>query len=327
MIWERLQQPKVLDFDDDTLSDVYGQFIVEPLERGMGTTIGNSLRRILLSSIEGSCITSVKFEDVLHQFTNIDGVLEDVYNIVLNIKGVVVRKNSNEEKILQLDAFGEGEVKASDIILDPDVEIINPDHHIATLTGDGKLKCEMVVQSGYGYITLENIEKDESEVGMIYLDANYSPIRKVSFNVQKTRVGRRTDYDKLILEITTNGSINPSDALKEASDILYQHLELIRDYDQLLQRDIEEELREKERIAELLSKNVSDFELSVRAANCLKKAGIEKIGDLVQKTEQEMLGYKNFGQKSLKEIINLLSSMGLSLGMEIDEETGEIIGE
>jgi len=316
-----------MEFDESVTTDSFGRLIIEPFERGMGNTIGNAFRRVLLSSLEGAAITSVKIESVSHEFSSIPNVMEDVINICLNLKGVVVRLNADRPKIMSIDAAGEGEVKAKDILCDADVVIINPEHHIATLVGDGELKMEMEVTKGRGYIpALKEIPEDEV-IGKIYLDANYSPVRHVNYKVQDTRVGQRTDYDKLILEVTTDGSLTPKEAISQAAAILTEYAEIFIDFERGLDREMEVLDEERERIKELLSRNVNELELSVRSANCLKLANIDTIADLVQKTEIEMLKYRNFGRKSLNEIKEVLTEMGLSLGSKIDLEKGIVFQE
>ncbi|MGQ9705956.1 MAG: DNA-directed RNA polymerase subunit alpha [bacterium] len=325
MKWTSLKRPKRVEFDEKVTNQFYGCMIIEPLERGMGHTLGNAFRRVLSSSLEGSAISSVVFEGILHEFSTLPGVLEDITNIILNIRGIVVDLQSNHPKVITIDAEGEGKVIAADIVTDADVKIINPQHHIATLTGKGKLKVDMEVTRGRGYVRarLDSITGDT--VGRIYLDCNYSPVRKVRYEVNPTRVGMRTDYDRLILEVHTNGSISPQEAVVSAAEILKEHVQIFLDYEHIA--DLETEIidEEKDKMKELLKMDVNELELSVRASNCLKAAGIEKIADLVQKTEHEMLKYRNFGRKSLADIRNVLEKMGLRLGMKIDPLTYEVI--
>jgi DNA-directed RNA polymerase subunit alpha len=323
--WTSLKRPKRVEFDAEVTNQSYGCMIIEPLERGMGHTLGNAFRRVLLSSLEGSAISSVKFENVLHEFSTLPGVLEDVTDIILNIKNIVVDLQSNHPKVIIIDAAGEGEVTAADIVTDADVKIINPQHHIATLTGNGKLKINMEITRGRGYVRARLDSLSEDTVGTIYLDCNYSPVRKVRYEVDPTRVGMRTDYDRLILEVQTNGSITPQEAVVSAAEILKEHVQIFLDYEHIADLETEVIDEEKDKMKELLKMDVNELELSVRASNCLKAAGIEKISDLVQKTEQEMLKYRNFGRKSLADIRNVLEKMGLRLGMKIDPVTYEII--
>lgn len=316
-----------MEFDESVSTDSFGRLIVEPFERGMGTTIGNALRRVLLSSLEGAAITSVKIDGVSHEFSTIPNVMEDMINICLNIKGVVVRLDADRPKLITIDAAGEGGIKAKDILCDPDVQIVNQEQHIATLVGDGKLKIEMEVTKGRGYVPALRETPEDEVIGKIYLDANYSPIRHVKYEVQDTRVGQRTDYDKLILDITTDGSVSPREAINQAAAILTEYVEIFIDFEKGLDRETEVLDEKKEQLKELLARNVNELELSVRSANCLKLADIQTIADLVQKTEMEMLKYRNFGRKSLNEIKEVLADMELSLGMKVDLEEGVVIEE
>lgn len=315
------QIPKALEFEKETLTDTYGKFSTEPFERGFGVTIGNSLRRILLSSIEGAAVTSVKIEGVLHEFSTIPGVKEDVTDIILNIKNLRLKLHTEKAKTIHLKKNGVGDAKAGDITHDADVEILNPDLHIATLDKGTKLDIEMVVKKGRGYVTAERNKEEGMPIGVIPIDSIFSPIQKVDLKVESARVGRVTDYDKLIMEIWTDGGIKPADALAFAAKILKDHLTIFINFDE------EEESFEPKAEAETallnrsLFKSVNELELSARAANCLKNANIKTIADLVQKTESEMLKTKNFGRKSLNEIKKILADMGLSLGMKIDEKT------
>ena len=319
--WRDFQLPKRLECDEATYTDTYGKFSAAPFERGYGVTLGNSLRRVLFSSIEGSAVTSVKISGMQHEFSAIPGVLEDVTEIILNIKGLVLNSHSKIPKTIYIKANSKGEVKAKDIEADETIEIVNPDLHIATLTKDTKLNIEMEVSRGRGYVPAELNKKEDKTIGVIPIDAIFTPIKKVNFFVENTRVGQRTDYDKLILEIFTNGAISPKDALLYASNILQRHLDIFVNFGQLPEDIVEEELEmTKEEVAlyEKLRLPISELELSVRSSNCLREAGIKIIADLVKKTEDEMLGFKNFGKKSLTEIKELLMGMGLTLGMQVD---------
>lgn len=316
-----------MEFDESVTNETFGRLIVEPFERGMGTTIGNALRRVLLSSLEGAAITSVKIEDVSHEFSTIPNVMEDIINICLNLKGVVVHLDADRPKMMTLDVAGEGEIKAKDILADPDIHIFNPEHHIATLVGDGHLKMDMEVTKGRGYISALKETPEDEVIGRIYMDANYSPIRHVVYEVHDTRVGQRTDYDKLILELLTDGSISPRSAISQAAEILTEYVSIFIDFNSQPERETEVLDEEKERVKELLARNVNELELSVRSANCLKVAKIQTIAELAQKTEAEMLKYRNFGRKSLNEIKEVLREMGLTLGMKVDQEEGIIIQE
>ena len=318
--WKSFEMPKKLEYDTSSYSDSYGRFIAEPFERGYGITIGNSLRRILISSIEGSAVTSVKIEGVLHEFSTIPGVVEDVPEIILNIKELILRSHSKVPKTIFIKVEKKQEVKAADIITDETVEIINPDLHIATLSKNTKFFVEMEIGRGRGYVPAERNKKDSHGIGVIPVDSLFSPVVKVNFHVENTRVGQMTDYDRLILEIWTNRSINPKDSLLYASNILQKHLEPFVNYGKLPEEEEAEETEEDQELYEKLKQPISELELSVRSANCLEEAKIKTIGQLVQKTEMEMLKYRNFGKKSLTEINNILSPMGLSLGMKVDSK-------
>ncbi len=315
--WLELIRPKKIDIEKEEAG--YLKFSVEPLERGFGTTIGNSLRRVLLSSITGSAIVSVWIDGVPHEFSTIRGVKEDVIEIVLNLKKVVLRINDGKVKELKIDKKGPCEVKAGDIMHDGQVEIINPEQHIATLNSDGRLYMVMKARNGRGYLPAEQIKLDDEPIGTIPIDAAFSPIVKVAYNVSPARVGERTDYDKLTMEIWTNGSVKPIDALSYAAKIIRDQLSIfvrLEEKEEIV--EIEEKPKEKYEFNENLFKTVDELELSVRSANCLRNANIKYIGELVQKTEQEILETKNFGRKSLNEIKEILASMGLRLGMHLE---------
>jgi DNA-directed RNA polymerase subunit alpha len=315
--WLELISPKKIDIEKNEVN--YLKFSVEPLERGFGITIGNSLRRVLLSSIMGSAITSVWIDGVPHEFSTIRGVKEDVVEIVLNLKKVVLRIEDGKAKELKIDKKGPCEVKAKDIIHEGGVEIINPDHHIATLNSDGRLYMIMKARYGRGYVPAEQMKLDDEPLGTIPIDAAFCPIMKVAYNVSPARVGERTDYDKLTMEIWTNGSVKPLDALSYAAKIIKEQMNIFIHFEE--KEEIEEkEERPKERYEfnENLFKTVDELELSVRSANCLRNANIKYIGELVQKTEQQILETKNFGRKSLNEIKEILASMGLRLGMHLE---------
>lgn len=318
--WKDFQMPKRLECDESTYTDTFGKFIAEPFERGYGVTLGNSLRRVLLSSIEGSAVTSVKFEGVSHEFSTVPGVLEDVTDIVLNIKNLVLRSHSKAPKSIYIKSEKKGEIKAKNIITDETVEIINPDLHIATLTKDSKFNLEFQVSRGRGYVPAELNKKEEQALGTIAIDSIFTPVKRVNFHVENTRVGQRTDYDRLILEIWTNGGISPKDALLYASNILQRHLDVFVNFGQLPEEEeeVEEISAEEKLLYEKLRLPISELELSVRSNNCLRDANIKLIGDLVRKTESELLGFRNFGKKSLTEINALLKGMGMSLGMKVD---------
>ncbi len=318
--WRGFTLPKRIKIDEETQTDFYTKFIVEPFERGYGITIGNSLRRVLISSIEGSAVTSVRINGAKHEFSSLDGVVEDTAQIILNIKKLILRSYTKESKILTLTVNKKGEAKAKDIKTDETVEILNPDLVIATLTKDRRLNIEMEVGKGRGYVPSERNRREDQPIGYIPIDAVFSPVKKVMFNVENTRVGQKTDYDKLILEIWTNGSITPKDALVYAANILHRHLDLFTNLGEFPEEEeVKEERSEEEKeLLEKLNKPVSELELSVRSANCLREAKIQTIKDLVKKTEQDMLKYRNFGKKSLSEIKGILENMGLHLGMDVD---------
>jgi len=318
--WKDFEIPKKLACDESSYTDTYGKFIAEPFERGYGTTLGNAIRRILISSIEGSAVTSVKIDSVHHEFSTIPGVTEDVPEIILNIKQLILRSHSRQSKVIEIKSDSKGEVKAKDIIHDETVEILNPDLHIATLTKNAKFHVEMEVGRGRGYYPAEKNKKENQTIGVIPVDSIFTPIIKVNFQVENTRVGQITDYDKLILEIWTNGSITPKDALLYSAHILQKHLEIFVNYGKLPAEEEEEETRVDEELYHKLKMPVSELELSVRSANCLKEAKIKTIGELVQKSEAEMLKYRNFGKKSLTEIKEIITGMGLSLEMKIDKK-------
>lgn len=320
--WKTFEMPKKLDCEDASYSKTYGKFIAEPFERGFGSTIGNSLRRILISSIEGSAVTSIKIDGVLHEFSTIPGVLEDVPQIILNIKQLILRSESRTPKILRLKASKKGEITAKNISTDDTVEIINPDLHIATLTKDASFNMELEIGRGRGFVPSERNKKEGQAIGVISVDSIFAPVRRVSYHIENTRVGQITDYDKLILEIWTNGSMEPKDAILYASHILNKHLDVFLKFGQIVVEDEaeEEETKENKELLDKLKLPVSELELSVRSGNCLREARIKTIGELVTKTEQEMLQYRNFGKKSLQEITEILTGMGLSLGMEIPKE-------
>lgn len=317
--WTDLIKPKRVDVDGESHSRIYGKFSCEPLERGFGITLGNSLRRVLLSSLRGSAITAVRIKDVYHEFSAIPGVREDVTEILLNLKQVRLKTHAGDGmKYLHLEAQGEQEIKAGDIQTDGTVEILNPDHHIASLAADGQLIMEMTVKSGKGFVPAEANKDENQPIGYIPLDASFSPIQKVNYVVTQARVGQRTDYDKLTLEIWTDGSITPENALAYAAKIIKEHLSMFINFEEEAE-GLEERVSEETPVLnENLYRSVNELELSVRAANCLRNANIRYIGELVQKTEQEMLKTKNFGRKSLNEIKEILQEMGLGLGMKID---------
>lgn len=322
--WRDLIKPKMIEIETDSFTDFYGKFVCQPLERGFGITLGNALRRILLSSLQGAAIVSVKFDGVPHEFTTIPGIKEDIADIILNLKEVNLKtvndsEEEEEEIKLVLDLKGEKEAKAGDMLTDGKVEIMNPDSHIATLNKDAVLHAEMIVKTGRGYVPAEKNVAGDQEIGVILIDALFSPIRKVSYVVGNARVGQRTDYDKLTLEIWTNGTVNPQDALAFAAKILKEQATPFINFEEELEEEVEKEEKEvEEKVNENLFKPVSELELSVRSSNCLKNANIKYIYELVQKTESEMLKTKNFGRKSLNEIKRILEEMDLQFGMELE---------
>ncbi len=318
--WRDFQMPKRLDCDESSYTNTYGKFLAEPFERGYGVTLGNSLRRVLLSSIEGSAVTAIRIEGVSHEFSTLPGVLEAVTEIVLNVKGLVVRSHSKAPKSVYIKSNKKGEIKAKDIIFDEVIEVLNPDHHIATLTQDIPFNMELEISRGRGYVPADQNKKEGAAVGTIAVDSIFTPIVKVNFAVENTRVGQRTDYDRLILEINTNGAINPKEALLFGANILQRHLDVFVSYGQLPEEDVEEEevSAEEEALYTKLRLPISELELSVRSSNCLKDANIKTIGDLVRRPEVELLEFRNFGKKSLTEIHDILKAMGLTLGMKVD---------
>ena len=314
--WRDLIRPKALVTERETLTDFYGKFTCEPLERGFGVTVGNSLRRVLLSSLQGASITSIKVDGALHEFTSIPDVVEDVTDIVLNLKEVVLKAHTPRPQTLRLEKTGPGPVLARDIQVNDQVEVLNPDHVIATLTKGGKLSMELTIGTGRGYVPAERNKLPNAPLGAVAIDALFSPIRKVNYVVTHSRVGQITDYDKLTLEVWTNGSVRPDDAVAYAAKILKEQLTIFLNFEE--EAETAASLPTDEEVNENLFRSVEELELSVRSANCLQNANITLIGELVQKSEAEMLKTKNFGRKSLKEIKELLTEMGLQLGMRID---------
>ncbi len=324
MKWKSLQMPKGIQKDEETYTDTYGKFYVEPLERGFGVTIGNALRRVLLSSLQGAAVNSVQVGGVKHEFATLPGVFEDVTDIVLNLKEIVIRLDGDEPKAISLDVEGPGEVTADLFEVPAEMTILNPDLHIATLDKGASLKMSVGVAAGRGYVAADQQTLDDMSIGMIPVDSLYSPVKRAMFHVEDTRVGQKTDYDMLVLEIWTNGTITPEDAVSHAAKILKDHLYLFMNFDQEPEVEEEEEVDEQaEEMKDLLNRSVDELELSVRSSNCLQSAEIRTIGELVQKTESEMLKYRNFGRKSLKEISDILRSMTLGFGMNV----GEILAE
>jgi DNA-directed RNA polymerase subunit alpha len=318
--WRELIRPRGLLVEESTLSGTYGKFFCEPLERGFGITLGNSLRRVLLSSLQGAAITGLKFDTVAHEFTSIPDVVEDITDIVLNLKEVIFRLHEPKQHLLRIDIDGPREVKAGNIQLSNLVEVLNPDQHIATVNEGGRLALDILVEPGRGYEPTDrkSNEEDRKEIGWIQLDALYSPVRKVNYTVTNARVGQMTDYDKLGLEVWTNGSVRPDDAVAYAAKIIKEHLNIFINFEEDEDATVGVVSEEEQTINENLFRTVEELELSVRSANCLQNAGIQYIGELVLKSEGEMLKTKNFGRKSLKEIRDILAEMDLQLGMKID---------
>jgi DNA-directed RNA polymerase subunit alpha len=317
--WRDLIRPRMLEIEER--SETYGKFSCEPLERSFGTTLGTALRRILLSSLQGAAITHVKIDGALHEFTSLPGVVEDVTDIVLNLKETLFKAEHDRTYTVRLDKQGEGIVTAGDISLTDGVSCLNPQHKICTLGRDGKISMEMTIATGRGYAPAER-HSSNLEVGVIAVDAIFSPIQKVNFTVTNARVGQQTDYDKLTLEVWTNGAIRPDDAVAFAAKILKEQLNLFINFEEMAEPVAAPRDEEAEKLNENLWRTVDELELSVRSANCLQNANIKYIGELVQKTESEMLKTKNFGRKSLKEIKEILAEMGLSLGMKLDNWPG-----
>jgi DNA-directed RNA polymerase subunit alpha len=318
-MWTDFQKPW-LEYDRQSLTSTYGRFVAEPFERGFGTTIGNALRRIMLSSLPGAAITAVKIEGVYHEFASLPGVAEDVSDILLNLKEVRFRMEGEGPKTLRFKAKGPTTIKAGDIKEDGNIQILNGDAHIAKLNKEGKLEAELIVKKGRGYVPAERIIEEELDPQFIPIDAIFSPIRRVNFRVEDTRVGRSTDYDKLIFEVWTDGSVTPEDTLAYAAKILREHLQIFISFEEEEPEPDPVPMDEKKiRMAENLKKSVDELELSVRSYNCLKNASIQTIADLVQKTDKEMLETRNFGRKSLNEIKEILEEMGLTLGMNFKD--------
>ncbi|MFC1658733.1 DNA-directed RNA polymerase subunit alpha [Candidatus Omnitrophota bacterium] len=319
--WKDFQLPKRLECEESTYTSTYGRFFAAPFEKGYGVTLGNSLRRTLLSSIEGSAVTWIKLDGAQHEFSTLNGVTEDVPEIILNIKNLVLTSHSKIPRSIFIKKDSKGAIKASDISTDETVEIINPDLHIATLTQSRKFSLEMEVARGRGYVSAELNRKESQPIGVIPVDSIFSPVKQVNFSVENTRVGQRMDYEKLILDIWTNGGISPKDALLYASNILQRHLDIFVNFGQLPEEEEEVELtKEETELYEKLRLPISELELSVRSSNCLREAEIKVISDLVVKTEEQLLSFKNFGKKSLSEIKELLIKMGLTLGMKVDSD-------
>jgi DNA-directed RNA polymerase subunit alpha len=324
MKWKSLLMPKSIVIENPNDVPHYGKIIIEPLERGWGYTIGNSLRRILLSSLQGAAVVSIKSDTVLHEYSAIKGVVEDVTDIILNIKQLRLKLNSDQDAILRLDVSGEGEVKAKDFEKNPDIEVLNPDLHIATINKEAKLKMELRVTDGRGYVPAEQNKREDDPVGTIPIDALFSPVTRANFVVENTRVGQRTDLDKIIMELWTDGSITVEDALAYSAKLLQDHLEVFINFEGELE-PVEESIKDEkiDKLRQLLKMRVDELELSVRSANCLRTGNIHTLADLVRIQEANMLKYKNFGRKSLIELNQILANLGLSFGMDVDKIMGQ----
>jgi DNA-directed RNA polymerase subunit alpha len=324
MLWKGFQRPKRLEFERETLTDRFGRFYAQPFERGFGTTVGNALRRVLLSSIDGAAVTAVKIDGVLHEFSPIPGVVEDATDIILNLKQVPLKMHVDTIKTLYLRVDKPGEVKARDIETDGDIEILEPDAHIATVSDHGKLHMEMRVKRGRGYVAADKNFDEDLGIGWIPIDSVHSPVKKVNYLVEAARIGQATDYDKLTVDVWTNGSVTPRDAVSLSAKLIRDHLNIFINLEEVgdLQQDASVD-QPRAASNENLDKSVEELELSVRSYNCLKNANIRTIRELVQKSEGEMLKTKNFGRKSLNEIKEILTGMGLSLGMRLDQPTAQ----
>jgi len=320
MLWKGFQRPKRLEFERETLTDRFGRFYAQPFERGFGTTVGNALRRVLLSSIEGAAVTAVKIDGVLHEFSPIPGVVEDATDIILNLKQIPLKLHTDTTKTLYLRVDKAGEVRARDIEADGDIEILEPDAHIATVAEHGKLHMELRVKRGRGYISADKNFDEDLGIGWIPVDSVHSPIKKVNYLVEAARIGQNTDYDKLTVDVWTNGSVTPRDAVSLSAKLIRDHLNIFINLEDAVEIGADGGAEQSGATSnENLDKSVEELELSVRSYNCLKNANIRTIRELVQKTEGEMLKTKNFGRKSLNEIKEILTSMGLSLGMRLDQ--------
>jgi len=326
MLWKGFQRPKRLECNQDLLTNLYGEFHAQPFERGWGTTIGNALRRVLLSSIEGAAITAVKIEGVLREFSSLPGVNEDTTDIILNLKSIPLKINVEHPETIFIRAEGARDVRAGDIETSSNVEILDPNIHIATLSEEGRLSIEMRVKPGRGYVPADRNFDADLDIGYIPIDSVHSPVKKVNYVVEDARIGQATDYDKMTIQVWTNGAVLPQDAVAFSAKLLKDHLSIFINFEEQAEESDEERSPEDDRLAEYFSRSVDELELSVRSYNCLKNAGIRTIGELVQKSEAEMLKTKNFGRKSLNEIKEILTKMDLELGMKIDEKRLKRLG-
>lgn len=321
MLWKGFQRPKRVDIENESVTPVFARFSAQPFERGFATTIGNALRRCLLSSIEGAAVSAVHIEGVLHEFSSIPGVVEDVTDIVLNLRQVPIRLNSEEPKFLSLDIKGPGEVRAGDLTGDPSVEICDEDLPIATLNEEGHLKMQVQVRQGRGYVTADKNFDETMGIGWVPVDSVHSPVRRVNYRVESARVGRATDYERLVLEVHTNGTLTPDETVSLASMLLRDHLNIFTHAEESMREEVPVGVSEEvSGLDKLLAKSIDELDLSVRSANCLKNANINNLRDLVRKTEREMLETKNFGKKSLEELQEVLGKLGLSFGMDVPEK-------
>lgn len=321
MLWKGFQRPKRLEVDRESLTPTYGKFIAQPLERGFATTIGNAMRRCLLSSIEGATVTATHIEGVLHEFSSIPGVGEDVTDLVLNLKQVPIRLHTDEPKVLSIDVEGPGTVTSADLSEDAQVEVVDPDVHIATVNEEGHLKMQIKVERGRGYQPAERNFDETMGIGWIPLDSAHSPVRRVNYRVEAARLGQTTDYERLVLEVYTNGTVRPEEAVSLAAMLLKDHLALFISAEESLKEPVQDsENDELASMETLLARRIDDLDLSVRSANCLKNANINTLRELVQRSEKEMLETKNFGKKSLEELQELLGKLGLEFGMDVPEQ-------
>ncbi|MDN5346975.1 MAG: DNA-directed polymerase subunit alpha [Clostridia bacterium] len=308
-MWE-IEKPKI---ECVSLNNKYGCFVIEPLERGYGITLGNSLRRVLLSSLPGAAVTSIKIDGILHEFSPIPGVVEDTTDIILNLKTLAIKMHTDQPKVMRIEVEGEGEVTAADIIADSDIEILNPELHIATIEKGGRLFMEMTVEKGRGYVPAEKNKKEDQPIGVIPVDSLFSPILKVNYTVENTRVGQVTNYDKLTLEVWTNGSITPDEAISSSAKIMIDHLKLFQEFTERVGDEVTLVEKEETKKDRLLDMSIEELDLSVRSYNCLKRAGINTVAELVQRTEEDMMKVRNLGKKSLEEVTQKLAELGLSL--------------
>jgi len=322
MIWKGFQRPKRVEVDSESLTATYGRFTAQPFERGFATTIGNALRRCLLSSIEGAAITAVHIEGVLHEFSSIPGVQEDVTDIILNLKQIPIRLHSEDAKVLTIDVNGPGTVTAGQMTEDPQIEIIDPAVHIATLNEEGRLKLQAQVKRGRGYVSADRNFDESMGIGWVPVDSAHSPVRRVNYRVEAARLGQTTDYERLILEVWTNGTVSPEQSLSLAATLLKDHLGIFIQSEEGLRHDGSEVSEELAGLDALLARQIDELDLSVRSANSLKNANIHTLRDLVRRSEKDMLETKNFGKKSLEEVQEVLDKLGLSLGMEVPERPG-----